>query len=96
MIFNFSDKDANGNTSPTQIAIYATPTMVYFQVKGAGTLRLAKTQAELINPAPNSGQPLNGLEINGPMGLVAMRCKGALYGIGSAPMTVDIFEMDPE
>lgn len=95
MIFNFRDVDSTGAASPSKIATYSSATMIYVQVKGPGTLRLAKTVQELTSPAPGAGT-LNGLEISNVDGIVPLRCKGDLFGIGSAPMVADIFEMDAE
>jgi len=90
MIKVFDIADSSGKPATQQIANLAEWSYFYVQVFGAGTLRLAATDRELTTPiAPG---PLNGLQITMADGIVPMRWKGPLWGIGSAPNTVADFQ----
>ena len=90
MIKTFDIADGVGKPATQQIAQFADWTYLYVQVFGAGTLRLACTERELMTPvAPGT---LNGLQINAADGIVPLRWKGALWGIGSAPNTLADFQ----
>jgi len=82
MIRTFDIVDGSGKPATQQLANLTEWTYLYVQVFGAGTLRLAATERELITPIAG---PLNGLQIVALDGIVPLRWKGALWGIGSGP-----------
>lgn len=89
MIKIFDIADGAGKPATQQIAKLADWTYLYVQVIGPNTLRLAATERELITPVV---APLNGLQIAAVDGIVPLRWKGALWGIGSGPNTTADFQ----
>jgi hypothetical protein len=91
MIWRFDDIDGAGKPAAKQINNLADWTYFYVQVQGGNTLRLAATSRELMNPPPGAA-PFNGLQITAVDGIVPLRWKGELWGIGSAPGTIADFQ----